>query len=129
MKPIIISTILAVFLIFFALRFSPGKIDPVNIKDSNNVSVVDGKQIIEINAKGGYSPRETLAKAGVPTVVKVITNSTYDCSSALSIPAINFRKNLPLNGETLVDIPAQNIGSEIQGLCGMGMYNFKIKFN
>ena len=105
-----------------------------NSKNSNrqvdsNVSVVDGKQIITINAKGGYSPRLTMAKAGIPTVIKMDTRGTFDCSSAITIPSIGYRSNLPPSGETLIDVPAQNAGTTLQGLCSMGMYNFSINFN
>lgn len=95
----------------------------------NNVSVVDGRQIIEINAKGGYSPRITSAKAGMPTVIKVNTRGTFDCSSALVIPSIRYRANLPPSGSTDIELPAQKSGSVLQGLCSMGMYNFQIRFD
>jgi len=97
--------------------------------DINNVNIVDGKQVIEINAKGGYSPRITTAKAGIPTVIKMKTNGSFDCSSALVIPSLDYRNNLPLSGETLIDVPAQKAGTKLQGLCAMGMYNFLIEFN
>ncbi len=94
----------------------------------SNVSVVDGKQIITITAKGGYLPKTTTAKAGMPTVIKVVTNGTFDCSSAVSIPSIKYQKNLPQTGETLIDVPTQTAGTTINGTCSMGMYNFAIKF-
>jgi len=95
----------------------------------DNVSVVEGKQIIEISAKGGYSPQITVAKADLPTVLKVYTRGTFDCSSALVIPSLGYRNNLPMTGETLIDIPSQEVGSILNGLCSMGMYNFQIQFN
>ena len=95
----------------------------------NNISIVDGKQIIEIRAKGGYSPRSTTAQANIPTVIKVKTRGTFDCSSALVIPGINYRENLLPSGETLIELPPQKSGSILQGLCAMGMYNFSVKFN
>ena len=95
----------------------------------NNVSVVDGKQIITINAKGGYSPRTTNAKADMPTVIKMETNGSFDCSSALSIPSLGYRNNLPPSGETLIDVLPQKAGTKLQGICAMGMYNFTINFN
>lgn len=95
----------------------------------NNVSVIDGKQIIEISAKGGYTPRVTAAQAGIPTVIKIDTRGTFDCSSALTIPSLGYRKNLPPSGETLIDVPPQKVGTKLQGLCAMGMYNFSIDFN
>jgi len=95
---------------------------------ANNVSLIDGKQIITIGAKGGYSPRVTEAQAGLPTVIKVETRGTFDCSSALTIPSLGYRGNLPPSGETLIDVPPQKSGSVLQGLCSMGMYNFQIRF-
>jgi plastocyanin domain-containing protein len=95
----------------------------------NNISVLNGKQIITINAKGGYSPRTTNAKADMPTVIKMETNGSFDCSSALSIPSLGYRNNLPPSGETLIDVLPQKAGTKLQGICAMGMYNFTINFN
>lgn len=100
-----------------------------NTASANNVSIVDGKQIITIRAKGGYSPRVTTAKAGIPTVIKMDTQGTFDCSSALTIPSLGYRKNLPPSGETAIDVPPQQSGRTIRGLCAMGMYNFAVNFN
>jgi plastocyanin domain-containing protein len=94
----------------------------------NNVSIVDGKQIIEINARGGYAPRYTTAEADVPTAIKVKTSGTFDCSAAIVIPRLGYRKNLPPTGETLIDVPPQKAGTTLQALCAMGMYNFVVKF-
>ncbi len=96
---------------------------------TNNVTVIDGRQIITINAKGGYSPRITTAKAGMPTLIKVATNGTFDCSSALTIPSIGYRANLSPSGVTDVEVPPQKAGTRLQGLCAMGMYNFSVNFN
>jgi plastocyanin domain-containing protein len=94
----------------------------------NNVSIVDGVQIVEIKAKGGYSPRRSVAKAGVPTTLRMKTSGTFDCSGALVIPAINYQDNLPMSGNTDISLPAQSAGKTIQGFCSMGMYSFEIDF-
>lgn len=94
----------------------------------NNVSVVNGKQIVEIGAKGGYEPKISIAKAGIPTTLRVETRGTFDCSSTLVIPKIKYRANLPTSGITEINVPAQKSGAELQGLCGMGMYTFKVTF-
>ncbi len=125
-KAIYISIIFILVLIWGAIFLSKGNNNPGNI---NNVSVVDGEQIIEINAKGGYSPRITAAKAGIPTVIKMKTSGSFDCSSALVIPSLNYRNNLSPSDETLIDVPAQKPGAKLQGLCAMGMYSFSIEFN
>jgi len=94
-----------------------------------NVSTVGESQVVEISAKGGYSPRETTAKAGTPTVLKIKTSGTFDCSSSLTIPKLGYRTNLPPSGETVVDVPPQQAGTALTGLCSMGMYSFTIHFN
>lgn len=127
MKATIISIILVIILIGGSVLLSRG--DGGSSSSVNNVSVVDGKQIIEINAKGGYSPRTTSAQANIPTVIKMETSGSFDCSSAVVIPSLGYRNNLPPSGETLIDIPAQKPGTKLQGLCAMGMYNFSIEFN
>lgn len=126
-----ISITIVIFLIFGVIFFI-GKSNNGSSSgqgDNNNVSVVDGKQIVTINAKGGYTPRNTIAKAGVPTVIKMVTSGSFDCSSSLSIPSLSYRKNLPPSGETLIDVPTQKSGKKLQGICAMGMYNFSIEFN
>ncbi len=134
MKSLIPSIIVAGLVIGGAIYFvsngSKGATpDLANTGDGQNVSIVDGKQIIKITANGGYSPSVSLAKAGVPSVLAVKTSGTFDCSSALSIPTLNYREILPNSAETLIDIPAQESGTTIDGLCSMGMYNFQLKFD
>lgn len=99
-----------------------------NAESSGNVSTEDQKQIIEITAKGGYSPTATIAKAGVPTILRMKTNGTYDCSSTLRIKSLNYNTNLPATGTTDIEVPAQEPGTTIAGLCSMGMYHFSITF-
>lgn len=88
-----------------------------------------GSQIISIRAKGGYSPRVTTAKANVASVIRVTTQGTFDCSSAITIPALGYRANLPPSGITEIPVPPQAPGTELRGLCAMGMYNFTVRFN
>ncbi len=129
-KTLTISSILAILLIVSSVLLLRGSTDSSTTpRAQSNVSIVDGTQIIEINARGGYSPWLTQAKANMPTNFKIVTRGTFDCSSALVIPAINYRGHLPPSGETLIELPPQPQGSIVRGLCAMGMYNFSIKFN
>ena len=127
MKGIIIALAIAVALIWGAVALSNKKPKIESMINENNVTMVDGKQIIEIKAKGGYSPRRSVAKAGVPTILRVNTNGTLDCSSAIRIPTMNIGKNLPMSGTTEIDLGNPKIGI-LQGACGMGMYPFEIDF-
>ena len=110
------------------LTEGPVVAEPISVASRDNVSLVDGKQIITITARGGYSPRLTIAKADIPTVLKVETKGTFDCSAALSIRSLNYYKVLGPNEVTTIDLPPQKPGSTFQGLCAMGMYNFEIQF-
>ena len=94
-----------------------------------NVEIKDGVQYVTINAKGGYSPKVSTAKAGIPTKLIVKTDGTYDCSASLVIRSVGFQKILAQTGEEVIDLGTPQAGQPIQGLCGMGMYNFKINFN
>ena len=130
MKTTVISILVAGVLIGGAIMLSGGKDSSNDTQQAaNNVSIVDGKQIITINAKGSYSPKITTAKADMPTVIKMTTQGTFDCTSALTIPSLGYRGNLPPSGETLIDVPPQKAGTKLQGLCAMGMYNFAVNFN
>ena len=46
---------------------------------------MDGIQYVDISAKGGYSPRVVTAKVSVPTVLRMKTSGTFDCSASLVI--------------------------------------------
>jgi plastocyanin domain-containing protein len=132
MKATLISILIAGVLIIAALVFtSPDGARPADVDDSNpnNVSFVEGKQIIEIDVVGGgYSPRISKAKANIPTVLRMNTTGFLSCAAALSIPAIKYRANLPLSGVTDIEIPPQEPGTSFRGLCAMGMYSFEILF-
>ncbi len=124
------STIVSIII---ALVFISGSILLVNNNDNeqlidyNNVSIVDGKQIVEINAKGGYLPRISQAKAGIPTTIRFNTSNTFDCSASIRIPSVGVSKMLPNTGSTDIDIGVQKEG-RFKGSCGMGMYPFEIEF-
>lgn len=123
------SIIIAALFIGGAILFTLGNTAPSGQQapSANNVSIVGGKQIIEINAKGGYTPRTSVAKAGLPTIVRFVTNGTFDCSSFIRIPSMGISKALPQTGVTDVDVGIAGAGT-LQGMCGMGMYLFQINF-
>lgn len=96
---------------------------------TQNVEIRDGVQYVTIDAKAGYSPKVSIAKAGIPTKLVVKTNGTYDCSASLVIRSIGYQKILPQTGEDTINIGTPVAGQPLQGVCGMGMYNFLINFS
>jgi plastocyanin domain-containing protein len=130
MKKIILPLVAIIIIIFIVVIFNkPKEQPPLATQTTSNVTINYDTQTVVITAKGGYSPRNTSARANTPTTLKIQTNSTFDCSSALVIPSLNYRKNLPPSGETTIEIPPQKSGTTIRGLCSMGMFSFNLKFN
>lgn len=129
MKKISIALILALLLIGGAVVFSQKEKSNsvVTAEPLHNVSIVDGKQIIEITAKGGYLPEKSIAKAGIPTILRFDTSGTFDCSASVRIPSMDISKTLPQSGITDIDIGTQVAGI-FKGTCGMGMYPFEVEF-
>lgn len=127
MKQAIIGILLTITIVVAVVVLTRGSDEQNSVAKTSDVS--NGTQVITVTAKGGYSPRQTLARANMPAILKVKTQGTFDCSSALTIPAIGYNKTLPASGETSIDIPAQKPGTTIEGFCAMGMYYFDISFN
>lgn len=130
-KNTIISVIISIALIGGTLYFvSDGPASSGGKgAQSQNVEIRDDVQYVTITAKGGYSPRITQVKGGLPTKLVMRTNDTYDCSLSLVVRSVGFRKMLQSTGEEVIDLGIPKSGEKIWGVCGMGMYNFQIKVN
>ncbi len=124
---LISTTILLIALI--ASIFIFGSNPNNNSSTVSNTEIKNGIQYITIDAGGGYSPRLSSAKAGIPTKLIMKTSGSFDCSSSLVIRSLGYQKILPQTGETEIDIGTPKIGEPLKGICGMGMYNFTINFN
>ena len=125
---ITIIVVVAVFGGFMAISLlGNGNKNITSGNSVDNVSIVVGKQIIKIRARGGYQPRGSLAKAGLPTIIEFDSKGTFDCSSFIRIPSMNISRSLSSSGITDVDLGIPSTG-KLQGSCGMGMYPFEINF-
>ncbi len=124
-KTALIILSIALLFVFGFIFWGNGSSRPASLQ---NVEIKNGIQYVRINAKGGYSPSVSTAKAGIPTKLIVDTNNTFDCSSALVIRSLGFQKILPKTGETEIDIGTPKAGEPLNGLCGMGMYSFEVNF-
>jgi plastocyanin domain-containing protein len=128
MKTTIGSIIIAVLIIGGALLYA-GRNSNINSDISaNNVTIIDGKQIIDMTVRGGYQPRKSVAKAGVPTTIRFNTNGAYDCSTAVRIPSLSISENLKPTSITDISIGTPQAGL-LRGTCAMGMYSFEIEFS
>lgn len=124
----LIVTVALIFLGYMAMQIvgpSQGSKTSTGNPSANNVSIDGDQQIVEIKAKGGYTPEVSIAKAGVPTTLRINTSGTFDCSSQIRIPSMNISKALPSSGVTEIALGSLKEGV-LQGTCGMGMYPFQI---
>lgn len=123
--PLAASILIAAIVIGGAVLF--GKNTDTTVQ-AQNVTMEGDQQIIVVTAKGGYAPKLTTAKANTPTVLRVKTDGTYDCTASVNIPSLGVSKVLEPTAVTEIVVPPQQAGSELKGTCAMGMYNFSIKF-
>ena len=128
-KVTIAASIIGISIIGATIVFARGSNTAPEVASVNNVTVADGKQVIEVTAKGGYAPRLTSAKADMPTTLRMKTDGTFDCSSGVTIPSLGYRHILPSTGLTEIEVPAQKAGTTLDGVCVMGMYHFAVNFN
>ena len=129
-KNLIVAVGVGVLIIVGAFLMREKQVDTVKVVPTDitsNVSMEGEKQIVAINAKGGYLPEVSVAKAGVPTIVRFNTTGTFDCSASVRIPTRDVSQVLPQTGTTDIDIGINQIGP-LEGSCGMGMYPFEIEF-
>jgi len=131
MNKIVLSIITIGLIIGIGIIFlgSKGSDNTASKQAIQNVEVRDGIQYITIDAKAGYSPKLSSAKAGIPTKLIMKTNGTYDCSSSLVIKSLGYQKILAQTGEEVIDVGTPKAGEPLQGVCGMGMYNFVVNFS
>ncbi|MFA6227513.1 MAG: cupredoxin domain-containing protein [Candidatus Paceibacterota bacterium] len=133
-KNIIISILITAMLVGGAIFFvgrennSDMNVNQGVLISGDNILIENGRQIIDIDVKGGYWPRKTVAKAGIPTIIRFKTSSTFDCSLSVRLPSEGIRKILPQTGSSDIDIGTSTAG-QFFGTCGMGMYSFEIDFN
>ncbi|MDP1624961.1 MAG: sulfite exporter TauE/SafE family protein [bacterium] len=99
-----------------------------SVQQGQNVEIRDGVQYITIRAGRGYHPSVTTAQAGMPTMLVVDAARAYDCSAALAIPSLGYRKMLTQTQEEVIDLGVPEAGTTLEGTCSMGMYGFKVGF-
>lgn len=116
-----ISIITSLTVILIGLTLNQSK--PTN----DNITIKNDIQVIEITAKNGYQPKNTIAKANIPTIIKINGNNNFDCSAFVTIPSLNLSDNLIDKKYTEFNIGPQK-PSQLKGSCSMGMYKFNIQF-
>ncbi len=125
-----ISGAIILFLLIgiFILVFPKSDTKEIVAVDSSVVQIENGVQIINMKAKNGFIPSDIVAYANMPTILRVQTSNTIDCSNTVRIPKLGISQPLAFNGTTDIKIPPFEKGQELVGTCSMAHYVFKIKF-
>ena len=84
------------------------------------VSTSAGLQEVGITVKGGYTPAEIHAKAGVPLRLVFDRQETSSCSEEIVLGDFGVRRFLPPFQKTAVDLVPERTG-RFDFTCGMGM--------
>jgi plastocyanin domain-containing protein len=79
-----------------------------------------GLQEIGITVKGGYTPAEIHAKAGVPLRLVFDRQETSSCSEEIVLGDFGVRRFLPPFQKTIVELTPDRTG-RFDFTCGMGM--------
>ncbi len=88
----------------------------------NNLSLIDGKQIVDIIAKNnGYATNVKTLKKGVPVKLKITSKNVQSCARSFVIPSLKISKILPVSGTETIEFTPNKLGL-LTFSCGMGMY-------
>lgn len=135
LNPVFLFVIISMFAVigvaFFATSLTNNKsVDELANSQvmSSEVKIENGVQYISVDAKNGFNPKYLTLKSEIPSVLTVKTKNTYDCSSTLVIPDLKISKQLPITGNTAINIPAQKAGTKMTATCGMGHYPLYLNF-
>jgi uncharacterized protein len=91
-------------------------------KISNTASNLNGVQEATIYVKNnGYESDVNTLKVGVPVKLTLVTDQTYSCARAFTIPSLGISKILQPNGSEVVEFTPTKLG-RLNFSCSMGMY-------
>jgi plastocyanin domain-containing protein len=90
--------------------------------DASAPAAADGRPTIKVTVDAaGYHPSEAKAKAGKPVRLEFTRTTDEGCGQQLVFPALDIKKDLPLNQPVAVDVTMPESG-KLAFACGMDMY-------
>jgi uncharacterized protein len=100
-----------------------GDLDENIAKGETAVVDKDGYQVVNVNVLAtNYKADVAYVKSGTPVKMNLITNNTFGCSRAFTIPQYNISKILPETGTETVEFTPTRKG-RLTFTCSMGMYS------
>jgi uncharacterized protein len=93
-------------------------------KNSKSAATTNNKGVQEVTIfvrNNGYESDVNTLKVNVPVKLTLVTDNTYSCSRAFTIPALGISKVLQPNGREVIEFTPTKVG-RLNFSCSMGMY-------
>jgi plastocyanin domain-containing protein len=75
---------------------------------------------VRVNSKG-FEPAKVEIPAGRAVTLAITREDEPNCGSQVVFPEFGIKRNLPIGGTVLIELPPQKAG-ELHFACGMNMY-------
>lgn len=102
---------------------TPERQTPPPSESQSAVTAVPAMPVRVEVTSDGFQPNRVNLEGGRQLVFRRTSEST--CATAVVFPELGIEKQLPLNADVAIDLPASASG-EIGFQCGMGMYKSKV---
>ncbi|RBY92497.1 ATPase P [Blastococcus sp. TF02-8] len=89
-------------------------------RKATHAEVHDGRQVVDITVKGGYSPSLIRVEAGSPVQLRFHRQENSDCTARVVFPDLRKSASLAAFGTTTMDLAIDQPG-EYGWACGMNM--------
>lgn len=108
---------------------SPTEVE-LPVQSSPDTAAAEDENVVTVNVKNyGYEPDVVRAKAGAAVKLRLVSSNVQSCSRAFVIPSLGVQELLESTGETVIEIPPQDKGTQIPFSCSMGMFGGTILFD
>jgi len=96
------------------------RIGPAEATERAKTAIPAGAIKVQVT-QHGYEPATVKFPANQPVTLAFTRDTTPNCGSEVVFPTLGIRRQIPLGGAILIELPPQPAG-EIAFSCGMGMY-------
>jgi plastocyanin domain-containing protein len=94
-------------------------------RKKTTAQVVQGKQVLHVTVKGGYSPDTLVVKRGRPVRIEFNRQETSGCSDTVVFGDFGISRPLPAFETTAVEFTPEKAG-QFSFTCGMNMLRGKL---
>lgn len=93
--------------------------------ETEEATMEQEKQIVNIRVDGGYSPEQVIVKKGMPTELRFTKIDGSSCLDHVVFPDFGINQALPQDETTSVTVNTDQAG-EYAWACGMNMFHGKL---